>query len=166
MSRDPNWLTANREEIPTQLRRTPTWFMASAFSSSPGFSAFDNSVLPNYSWSGTGSTKNWKEECFPDDGHDDFVGSHSLFVDNILESWPLDSLSHIEQIPLVGHDEDAGSSSGMKVESPYISVSTIESTRLRYLMGNLASRSYPTSNIDINFPRLRSFRVYAGLVAV
>lgn len=121
-SKDPIRFNDNGEETPTQLRRTSTWFMASAFASPSAFTAFEKSILPSISMLGSSPARSWKEECFPDDGHENFLGPFSLLVDESIESWSFDSLSHLEQIPVMENRESAGSSSGIKAESAYIFV--------------------------------------------
>lgn len=120
-SRDLNCYNVSQEETPKQLRRTPAWFMGSAFTSKSAFEAFDTSVLPAFSWPTSVPARQWQEESFPEDGQEDFVGSFPLLASDSVESWSFDSLSNLESIPALDGSDSAGSSSGIRAESAYVS---------------------------------------------
>lgn len=119
-TQDPGRYQPNAEDISAQMRQTPTWFMAAAFSSPSAFAAFDGSIKPNLPSSNSSAVRRWREENDPD-GDEEFVGSFPLVCGDPDESWSFESLSHLEFGSLA---EDVGSSSGIKPESAYISVRT------------------------------------------
>lgn len=96
--------------------------MGSAFTSKSAFEAFDTSVLPAFSWPTSVPARQWQEESFPEDGQEDFVGSFPLLASDSVESWSFDSLSNLESIPALDGSDSAGSSSGIRAESAYVSV--------------------------------------------
>lgn len=112
----------NAEEVSAQLRPTPTWYMASAFASTSAFEAFDASIQPRAFLNATPSRK-WREEA--DDTYGEDFSGHFAFAANVLEeSWSLSSLSHLDVVPSNAQSDDAGTSSGLKAESAYVSVSS------------------------------------------
>lgn len=96
--------------------------MASAFASGSAFRTFDNCVQPSISFASAAPVRSWQEEV--DDTYvEDFAGRFTLAENTLEESWSLESLLHLETILLGDQSNDAGSSSGLKAESAYLSVS-------------------------------------------
>ena len=109
--------------LPGLVSRTPSWFMSSSFASASAFAAFDRIVEPAYSLPRSAPLVVWQEEC---DGevHENFTGRFPLIVDDSVESWPLQSLSHLDFVQSVGQSNTPGSSSGIRADSAYIAVRT------------------------------------------
>lgn len=121
-SKGPNRSSVSQDETPAQLRRTPVWFIGSAFTSASAFEAFDNSLLPNSSKSECAPTRQWQEDNLPEDSREEFAGQFPILSENSIESWTFDSLSNLELISALDGSDNAGSSSGKTAESAYVSV--------------------------------------------
>ncbi|GJE87598.1 Ipi1-N domain-containing protein [Phanerochaete sordida] len=118
-SKDPMRFATNAEDVSAQLRPTSTWYMTSAFASVSAFEAFDASIQPRAFLGATASRK-WREEA--DDMYGEDFPGHFAFAANVHEeSWSLSSLSHLEAVLVSAQSDDAGTSSGLKAESAYVS---------------------------------------------